>query len=248
MRDITVVIPTSVLPSHPSLDVIEETLSTVRLHLPDAEIIIQIDGLREEQQDRKADYDAYKTELLWRCLHKYKSVLPVVFDELHHQSGMLRETIDLIRTPLMLYVEGDCPLTPDRPIDWQKIAQFIYDGQANTVRLHHENVIPEPHRGLMIGELEDGMIRTYQWSQRPHLSSVLYYKEVVLPTLPPANFIEDTFHGVVANDWHQYGQIGWNKHRLWIYHPDGGIQRSYTTDGRQGGLKFTSDDEVWQKS
>lgn len=247
MSDISVIIPTSVLPSHPSLAIIEETISTVRHHLPDSEIILQIDGLRDEQQDRKADYDAYKTAILWKCLHEYTNVLPVVFDELHHQSWMLRETIDQVKTPLLLYVEGDCPLTPDREIPWEELSKMIYSGDANTVRLHHENVIPTEHDYLMLGT-EGNFTRTYQWSQRPHLSSVLYYKDVVLPTLPAANFIEDTFHGVVANDYLQHGQIGWNKHRLWIYTPKGGIQRSYTTDGRQGGLKFTSDDEIWQNN
>jgi len=245
MNNITVIIPTSVLPSHPDTKIIDETLKTVRHHLPDSEIILQIDGLREEQQDRKADYDAYKTEILWRCLHEYKNVLPIVFDELHHQSGMLRKTIELIKTPLLLYVEGDAPLTPDREIDWNKCIDFIMDGTANTIRFHHENVIPTEHEGLMIGQVENGFRRTYQWSQRPHLSTVLYYKEVILPTLPPNNFIEDTFHGVVHNDWINNGKIGWYKHRLWIYHPENGIQRSYTTDGREGGRKYTSDDEAW---
>lgn len=242
---ITVVIPTSVLPSHPDTTIIDQTIHDVRVHLPDVEIILQIDGLRDEQIDRKEDYDKYKTQILWKCLHEWNDVLPVVFDELHHQSGMLRETIELIRTPLMLYVEGDAPLTPDRPIDWAKCMMFIFDGHANTIRFHHENVIPTEHEGLMLGNADNGFIQTYQWSQRPHLSSVLYYKDVVLPTLPHASFIEDTFHGAVTNDWYDYGRIGWNKHRLWIYHPTGGIQRSYTTDGRQGTRKYTSDDEAW---
>jgi len=207
MKDITVIIPTSVLPSHPDTKIIDETLSTIRHHLPNSEIILQIDGLREEQADRKQAYDEYKTEILWRCLHEYKNVLPVVFDELHHQSGMLRETIDLIKTPLLLYVEGDAPLTPDRPIDWQKCIDLIMAGEANTIRFHHENVIPLEHDNLMIGQVENDFRRTYQWSQRPHLSTVMYYKEVVLPTLPKANFIEDTFHGVLHNDWNANGKI-----------------------------------------
>lgn len=243
--DITIVIPTSVLPSHPSLEIIEETLSTIRVHLPDAEIILQIDGLRDEQQDRKKDYDEYKTKVLWKCLHEWKNVLPIVFDKHSHQSTMLKETIDLIKTPLMLYVEGDCPLTPDMPIDWQKCIDFIYSGEANTIRYHFEGVIPKEHEGLMLG-VKDGFMRTYQWSQRPHLSTVLYYKEIVLPTLKPDFFIEDTFHGVVMNDYHDHGRIGWNKHRLWIYYPDpDNIKRSYTLDGRAGGRKFTSDDMTW---
>jgi hypothetical protein len=245
MDKITVIIPTSVLPSHPSTRIIDETIRNVRLHLPDSEIILQMDGIRDEQKDREVDYSTYKNKIMWKCLHEWKNVLPVVFDELHHQTDMLKETIDLVRTPLILYVEGDAPLTPDRAIDWQKCIDFILDGHANTIRFHHENVIPKEHEGLMIGSIDDGFIKTVQWSQRPHLSSVLYYKEVVIPTLQPKTFIEDTFHGVVANDWNDHGKIGWNKHRLWIYHPNKGIQRSYTTDGREGGRKYTSDDEAW---
>lgn len=241
--EITVVIPTSVLPSHPSTKIIDETIENVRVHLPNCDILLQIDGLRDEQLDRKADYDKYKTDILWKCLHKWKNVTPIVFDELQHQSGMIKATIDMIKTPLMLYVEGDAPLTPDRKIDWLKCIDFIMAGKANTIRFHHENVIPTEHEGLMLG-VEGTFTKTYQWSQRPHLSTVEYYRNVVLPKLPERSFIEDTMHGVVANDWYDKAMIGWYNHRLWIYTPTNGIQRSYTTDGRAGGKKFTSDDEV----
>jgi hypothetical protein len=122
---------------------------------------------------------------------------------------------------------------------------MIYDGDANTIRFHHEDVIPKDHEHLMLGTQDDFMM-TYQWSQRPHLSSVLYYKETVIPQVPSKQFIEDTFHGVLHNAWNDYGMIGWHKHRLWIYYPDNGkhIKRSENLDGRAGGLKYTSDDEV----
>jgi hypothetical protein len=99
----------------------------------------------------------------------------------------------------------------------------------------------------MLG-VDDVFMRTFQWSQRPHLSSVIYYRDTVMPNLQPRHFIEDVFHGTVINDWYNDGKFGWNKHKLVIYYPDeNNIQRSYTTDGREGGLKYTSDDEVWQK-
>ena len=247
-KDITIVVVTSVLPSHPSTNILDETIKNVRVHLPDNDIILQIDGLRDEQLGSKADYDEYKNRILWKCLHddSYKNVLPVVFDEFNHQSGMMRATIDKIKTPLILYVEGDCPLTPDLPIDWQKCIDFIEQGEAYTIRYHFEGVIPKEHESLMIGA-KNGFMKTVQWSQRPHLSTVLYYKDVVLPNTKEKLFIEDTLHGIVMNDWNDNGKLGWYKHRLWIYYPDGGnnIKRSYTTDGRAGGRKFTSDDEAW---
>jgi hypothetical protein len=242
--DITVIIPTSVLPSHPSTAILDETIASIRHHLPKSEIILQIDGVRQEQLGRTEDYNKYITKVLWKCLHKWKNVLPIMFSEHSHQTNMMKATIDLIKTPLLLYVEADCPLVLDETIDWVKCIQMIYSGEANTVRFHFEGVIPKEHEHLMLGE-KNGFMRTVQWSQRPHLSSVLYYKDVILPTVREKYFIEDTFHGTVMIDWDDHGQIGWNKHRLWIYYPDKkNIKRSYTTDGRQGGLKFTSDDEV----
>lgn len=240
MDDITVVVPCSPIKSHPNTRIIDETINTLRAHLPTSEIIIQFDGVREEQKHYEEAYNQYKTEMLWRCLHQYKNVLPLIFEENLHQSGMMHRTMEEIKTPLLLYVEHDAPLTPDRFIDWGEIKEFIYDGEANTVRFHFEEVIPEPHKHLMLGE-EDDFIRTIQWSQRPHLSTKVYYEEL-LKYFPPEQktFIEDEWHGVVYNDYQKDGMFGWYKHRLWIYDPDDpiGMKRSYTTDGRENDPKF----------
>ncbi len=247
LRDVTVVMATSVIPGHPSTEMIEQTISDVRVHFPDNEIIMQIDGLRQEQQDRKKDYDEYKNRILWKCLHEYKNILPFVFEEHSHQTDMMRQTIKEIKTPLLLYVEGDAPLVPDVSIDWQKcLDMFEYD-KANTIRFHFESHIPNSHKHLVF-ELEDDFLMTSQWSQRPHLSRKSYYRDVLLPTCKERFFIEDTFHGVVQDDiqpYEVYSEEGWKKHKLWIYHPEGNIKRSYHLDGRQGTRKFTADDNTW---
>jgi hypothetical protein len=239
IKDITVIIPTSVIPSHPSTDIIEETINTIRVHLPDNEIIIQVDGLRNERLDWKERYDEYKNRLLWKSLHEWHNVLPVIFDEHLHQTNMMRETIDLIKTSALLYVESDTPLTPDLPIDWQSCLDMLDSGKANTIRFHFESVIPEPHQHLMLG-VEGGFMKTLQWSQRPHLSTVPYYRKTVLEKVPEKTFIEDTFHGYVQDK-------AWERNKLWIYYPDEGnnIKRSYHLDGRDGTRKFTSDDLSW---
>jgi hypothetical protein len=244
-RDITVVIPTSVLPSHPDTKIIDETINSIKYHLPDSEIILQIDGLRDEQLHRQEDYNEYKNKILWKCLHDYDNVLPLIFDKHSHQSDMMRASFEYINTPLMLYIEGDCPLVTDVSINWDKCKEMIYKGEANTIRYHFEAQIPKEHEHLMLG-IQGNFMRTAQWSQRPHLSTVLYYKDSVMPYIPNMSFIEDTFHGVVQSDYLDNGKIGWYKHRLWIYYPKNGnnIKRSYHLDGRDGTLKYTSDDEV----
>lgn len=246
-NDITIILATSIIPDHPKTDMIEETIASLRVHLPNNEIIMQIDGLREEQQHRKEDYDEYKNRILWKCLHEWNNVLPIIFDKHSHQTTMMRETINEIKTPLLLYVEGDAPLTPDNPIDWDKCLDMFEYNKANTVRFHFEAFIPEPHQHLMLG-LENGFMKTFQWSQRPHLTRVSYYKNVVLPSCKDRFFIEDTFHGKVQDDimpYNIFNEDGWEKHKLWIYHPEGSIKRSYHLDGRQGTRKYTSDDDVW---
>jgi hypothetical protein len=246
-RDITIILATSVIPDHPSTSMIEQTINDVRFHFPDNEIIMQIDGLREEQQDRKKDYDEYKNRILWKCLHEYKNILPFIFEEHCHQTTMMRKTINEVQTAAILYVEGDAPLTTDISIDWQKCLDMLEYNKANTIRFHFESHIPEPHKYLMFG-LEDGFMKTAQWSQRPHLSTVKYYKDVVLPFSNEKTFIEDRFHGRVQDDSiidGEFNQNGWEIHKLWIYHPEGNIKRSYHLDGRKGTKKFTSDDEVW---
>ena len=246
-RDITIILATSIIPGHPSTDMIDETIKSIRHHFPDNEIIMQIDGLRREQLHRKQDYDEYKNRILWKCLHEYKNVLPIIFDRHSHQSTMLKQTINLINTSCLLYVEGDAPLTPDVEIDWDKCLDMIEYEKANTIRFHFESSIPEPHNHLMFG-LENGFMKTSQWSQRPHLSTIEYYRKVILPEVEDFAFIEDTTHGRIQDDISPYGvfsEDGWNKHKLWIYHPEGNIKRSYHLDGRQGTRKYTSDDLIW---
>jgi hypothetical protein len=96
--------------------------------------------------------------------------------------------------------------------------------------------------------LEDIFMKTAQWSQRPHLSRVSYYRDVILPPLDNKTFIEDRTHGIIQDDilpYDNFNDDGWNKHKLWIYHPEENIKRSYHLDGRQGTRKFTTDDDAW---
>lgn len=235
--NVTIIVATSIIPSHPDTYILDETIDSIRSHFSDNEIILQIDGLRKERLNRKDDYDEFKNRILWKSLHQWKNVLPIIFDEHSHQTNMMRETIGLVQTAAILYVEGDAPITPDMEIDWQKCLDMLEYEKANTIRFHFESSIPTEHDHLMLG-LEDGFMKTIQWSQRPHLSLSKYYREVVLPACDERTFIEDKFHGVVQDD-------GWDKHKLWIYHPEGSIKRSYHLDGRAGTRKFTQDDDVW---
>lgn len=240
INDITIVIPTSVIPDHPSTEIIDATIKSVRYHFPNNEIILQIDGIRQEQQHRKENYNEYKSRLLWKCLHEYSNVLPVIFNKHSHQTTMMKETISLIRTPLLFYIESDLPLRTDREIPWQDMMDMLDDpDKANTIRLYLNESIPSEHQYLMHEPVGD-FLKTSQWSQTPHISRLDYYLKQLLPFVNDCSYIEDIFYGKVM-------QENWENHKLWIYYPDNGkeMSRCLNLDGRKNLRKFTSDDDAW---
>jgi len=240
--DTTAIVCTSPIPSHPDTRIIDETIASIRHHLPDAEIILQIDGVREEQKDRAEDYEEYTSRVLWKCLHQWKNVLPVVFQEHMHQSGMARETLDLVKTPTILYVEQDTPLVTDYEIPLKDLTKIIEDGDSNVIRFHFEAQIPKEHSHMMLGpeKRHPELMRTVQWSQRPHLASTAYYRRIIFEIFSSdsRSFIEDYMHGVVHNGYIKDGLGSWHQHKLHIYNPEGNIKRSYHTDGREGAAKY----------
>lgn len=240
---ITVVIPTSPIPSHPSTHIIDETIASIRERLPAAEIIITCDGIRAEQADRRNAYHQYLKRLLWKCAHEWTHVVPIIFDEHVHQGGMARAALEHVDTPCILYVEHDTPITGD--IDFEGCVRAVRSGRANVIRYHFEAQIPGPHVHLMLDREPvdvDGvpMIRTIQWSQRPHLASTGFYRTMIATYFgrKSRTMIEDVMHGVVYSSAKRRRTAGWEQFRVWIYHPEGSIVRSRNLDGRETDLKY----------
>jgi hypothetical protein len=74
-----------------------------------------------------------------------------------------------------------------------------------------------------------------QWSQRPHLASTAFYRQMIKNYFNPKSrtMIEDVIHGVVIESCRKDAVMGWYSRRLWIYTPEGNIKRSYHLDGRR---------------
>lgn len=233
---LTVIIPTSPIPSHPSLEIIEQTIESVRSRLPDCEILIMCDGVREEQQHYRSVYNQYVQKLLWKSNWEWENILPIVFPEYSHQAEMTRVTLDKVRTPAILFVEHDCPLEGDIP--FETLVQAIIYRKLDMIRLHHETKIGDYHQHLMLdSEPVDIMgapyVRTVQWSQRPHLANTDYYRKILSEhfSSEAKTMIEDQMHSVAQSN-------PWDEHRLAIYHNKGNIQHSITTDGRKDDPKY----------
>jgi hypothetical protein len=258
--DVTIVVPTSYIPSHPSTKIIDETIKNIRFHFPNNEIILQIDGIREEQKQYEDQYNEYKNKVLWKCLHEYKNILPIIFDKHSHQTTMMKETIGLVETSLILYVEGDLPLRTDRLIEWQKCFDLIGNDKANVIRFYLREEVPMEHEHMMCGQ-EDIFLKTVQWSQNPHLALTEYYRKFILPNVKEINYIEDEIYGKVqtdceylpnqtipSGDVYEFKIRNWEAHKMFIYYPDKGnnMSRVIHLDGRKSTQKFTNDDNHWQ--
>lgn len=237
--NITTLIPTSPIPSHPSTEIIEQTIQSIRERL-DGEIIIMVDGIRPEQEERRADYEEYTRRLLWLINNEWENIIPIVFKEHKHQANMTREALKLVKTPFILFVEHDTPLR-EKPFDipFYDMEDMILSKEANVIRLMHEAHILEPHKYLMLDE-GNRYTRTAQWSQRPHLALTEFYKQMIDTyfSLSSNTMIEDLIHGHVMNAYQTRGQAGWNDWKLWIYTPQGDMKRSLNLDGRQDDPKY----------
>lgn len=250
MSLITVIVPTSPIPSHPDTRILDETIASIRTHL-DSEIILMIDGVREEQEHYSKNYQEYIRRVLWKTNNEWTNVTPLLFEEHEHQARMTKKVLQLVKTPLILFMEHDTPLTPDREILWDSIEDHILSGIGNVVRLHHEALVLDVHRHLMIEKPEHTFKgrywRTYQWSQRPHIASTEFYKQMLEEYFSPNYYgmIEDRIYGVLEEAYRHQGKAGWNKFKVWLYYPEGDIKRSYHTDGREGESKF---EETWNRS
>jgi hypothetical protein len=235
---ISVVVPCSPIASHPKTHILEETIGSIRHHLPSSEILLSFDGVRPEQESRRADYEESIRRTLWLA-KQWGAVCPFVWDEHLHQVGMLRRVIETIETPLLMFVEQDTPLVCDELIAWPAVIDYLMAGEADSVRFAHEAMVHPEHAHMTVG-LDGIFMRTCQFSARPHVATVAYYRRILESHFSPEArcFTEDVMHSVCHEAYKRDGLSGWRQHKLTLYHPTGNIKRSYHLDGRAGEPKL----------
>jgi hypothetical protein len=247
-EQITALVPTSPTRGGPAAawDRLRSTVESIRERLPEAEIIVMCDGVRSEQEDLRDEYQQMVGRLMYACQHEWHDVLPIVFEHHAHQANMTRAALELVRTPLVLFVEHDMPLAGEIP--FSDLAQMVRSGFANVVRLGQDRE-REQYAQLMLEQTpmhwkapgwqhipgaRIPFVRTIQWSQRPHLASTGFYRQMIgtYYGTESRTMIEDVMHGVVQDAWHRHGVAGWEQFRLVFYAPGGDETRSRHLDGR----------------
>ena len=233
MIPVTVVIPTSPIPSCPSTSIIASTIASVRESLSGAKIVIDCDG-DESSSWGYAEYIGRLDDIYDNVKFHTKHV---------HQSGMLPSMLEDCDTPLLLYLEHDWLLLPDIP--WDELAALILRGDFNSIKLHANPRISPYYEHMMESRVmyQSGIasdrhtdqlplpvvpiIKTRQWSQNPHLASTAFYRDKILPMVAgKCDFVENIIHGIVANS-------PWDEYKTGIYNPPGGdMMRIQHLDGK----------------
>lgn len=233
---ITVLSSASPIPSHPSDHIIQETIRSVRYHLPDSRMYLMHDGIRPEQLDHEARYNIYFRKLAAKIANGPDHDLILwPFQEFTHQAGMTMRILEEVTTPLVLFVEADTPLL-DRPIDWGMICDVVNRGMANYVRLHYAEEIHKDHQHLMHGKLTENLIKTSQFHMRPSIMLTRWFENLLHSsfTTKSRSFIEDVCYSPIS--WSP-----WEDFRCCVYDPDGtgkNMLRSGDLNGRAGEQKF----------
>jgi hypothetical protein len=224
---------------------IKKTIRLLRKQLK-SKVVILLDGVKPEQEYLRADYEQYKKDLE-KWVANQADILTIEFADFQHQSGMMRKLFTewehVIPTTQLLFIEHDFPVVGDIP--WADIHEIIRNGQADLVRFYLETKLIPEHRHMfmegtpiLVGNVP--VLRTGQWSQRPHIASKALYRIIVRDMLKGdrKTYIEDMVHGYFAGAFDASQKSGWDQYKLCVYHPEGIISRCEHLDGRLGEAKY----------
>lgn len=144
--EITVLLFTSHVPSHPDSWLIENVYDSIRHHLPTVRIIVLADGYNGLEPP---EYIQFKENI------KQKNWEVIEFEKKSHQTLMLRHALltpGLITTPLVMVAEHDWGLKPLH-IDWKGIVETL------TVPLSDFSMIELRQDKIGIWEWKDNFFR-----------------------------------------------------------------------------------------
>lgn len=232
-RQVTVLIPTSAIPSHPDTTIMDETIAGLRHHLPDAKIVILADGIWSKLEHRRAQYEEY----LKIIEKKYSNTVLVRFPQHTQQTAMAQFAFqsNYVQTGLVFWNEHDAPLRTDRTIDWDGIADEVKSGNAGLVRFtYFDEGIHVEHEHLTRGRYQrNGVtyVKTTQFSGWSFMTTAHYFVHKIFTGQPVGKeMLELRMYGPVANS-------PWEEYKVVIYCPDSPAQRFRHSNGRGFGVE-----------
>lgn len=247
---ITAVITTSPIPHHPQTDAIEQVYNAIRYWLPDAPVLILVDGVRKEQEHLRKQYEEYKSRLQEKIRSEWTYVQLRIFEDFTHQAGMLRTAIseNLITTPLIFWNEHDFVLLTDKVFDWEGIVKTLLEEDISWIRISHDEDLRyenRPHQIEQYYQFTGGekmqafqskngvpLFTSLNWGSPPYIGTLDFHKFLI-------SFFKEAKIHLDCSETHEAVEKNCKKWRGAIYTPEGDIKRFFNTRGRENELKYS---------
>ena len=225
--DYSIIITSSYIISHPSIDIIKETIESLKyINMKKGTKIILA-------HDYHYNDDYYKyLDTLNNYIKDNDDIEIIVRSDHGNLTGNIRNSINYINTKYILVIQHDLPF-----IDYFDINKVIEDLEINKNIKHvrfnkrkntkdgFDNKVDNDLFGLNIKSKNYTYTRTPGWSDNNHLCLTDYYKNIVLKEVNDGEFMEKILNDkITSKEKHdKYGTylFGPVNHKQMIKHTDG---------------------------
>jgi hypothetical protein len=201
LQDLTVIVQSSFVPSHPSTEMIARSVASLSRLGTGFRILTAFDGFRGEPNDAPK-YVEYK--------RRAKERLPGEFCELEdwkHSGGTLDPALQIVETPFLLYWEHDHELVADVDVEGILEALVRLD-DVRFIRLNRrrtEAVASDRELRQRPGMSPVPLVMTPSWSATPHFSTTSHYRRFVAPRCYAGELLEIPLFQEAQNDYDRMG-------------------------------------------
>ncbi len=237
-KRLAVIVTASVIPSHPDIRIIKNTIESLNLiNLPIKSIIVLAhDACNDE--NKVNDYNEYLNNLskFIETRNDFKRFRICVRENHGHLVGNVRNAMEFLKRKIdpefVLVIQHD--LTFSRTFDIQKIVEDMKSPSGKSLKhvrftkrkvgCHHaDGIIPEIY-GKVVKCNNYKYTSTGIWSDNNHISPFSYYENIIMKECPNGTAMELVIGGVSNWERHEkYGTylFGVDKDLASIYHLDG---------------------------
>jgi len=255
INDLTIIVVASPIPSHPSCEIIEETISSLSFLGNPNQIPIILAHDAPHPRSASSDRASY-AEYLTRLEAKYgsdESISISVGKTWGHLIGNITEALRHVHTRYVLIVQHDLPFVRSVDLDsvldvmnsYEQVKHVRFNKRSN-IAVGYDGLTPvdaaffEEERFLAANSTKSlSLVRTSAWSDNNHVCRKDYYGQVVQPIvggmrLPPEsiNFLNSPL---------THGYFG-----TYIYGPISGEAVIRHLDGRMSGKAAEPRDQRWR--
>lgn len=186
-RALTVIITASLVPSHPSIEMIQKVIESLKLiNLPEnTEIILAHDA------DNHDNYEQYLVNLE-EFVEKYNNIKIIRRDTRGYLIGNIDNALKYVKTKYVLVCQHDLAFKGyfdinkvlEDMIENPKIKHALFNIWDNNPRTHEPNMNFHTNKNGFFTEIEQTnyrYVKTHSWSDQNHLCLKSYYTDFVMP-------------------------------------------------------------------